>query len=85
MAQIIIEIPDEALPYIKAWVDSRTNAGIIGGWSDAEYARYVDKACTNWLRSEVERSQRETYLKTFKPYDPTVLRSSIPAATAGQV
>ncbi len=47
MPNIIIEIPDEKIQLVKDWVDSRTNAGIVEGWSDAQYAAYVDSYITS--------------------------------------
>lgn len=71
MAQIIVEIPDAKLPLVKAWVDSRTNAGIVEGWSDAQYAAYVDTYITSRLRAEIYNFQMSEYQKDFVFDDPT--------------
>ena len=68
MAQIIIEIPDLKLPLVKAWVDSRVSD--TQGWSDAQYAGYVDGFVTSHLRAMIYGFQQGEYLKDFVFDDP---------------
>ena len=71
MADIIITIPANKLQLVKDWVDSRTNAGINEGWSDAEYADYVDSYITSWFRAQMYQFQMSEYQKSFVFDDPT--------------
>lgn len=72
MAQIIVEIPDAKLPLVKAWVDSRTNAGTVEGWADSDYANYVDVYITSRLRAEIYSFQQNEFVKdNFVFDDPT--------------
>lgn len=71
MPNIIIEIPDEKIQLVKDWVDSRTNAGIVEGWSDAQYAAYVDSYITSHFRAQVYNYQQNEYTKNFVFDDPT--------------
>lgn len=85
MPELIIEIPTEAIPQIKAWVDSRTNEGILNNWTGAEYAAYCDRFLTNYFRSQIEQFERQVYMKSFTFIDPTVLRSSVSVYLLGSM
>ena len=70
MADIIVTIPTDKLPLVKAWVDSRTNEGIVEGWIDAQYAEWVDDFITSHFRSLIYNFQVSEYQKTFVFDDP---------------
>lgn len=85
MANIVIEIPDNKLDVVKAWVQSRVSPATWASWTNADYAKYVDIYLTNILRSEIYRFQQSEWSKSFVFDDPLLVRSSISAYLSGSV
>lgn len=83
MAVFEVEVPDDSITLIKAWVDSVTNAGIVNGWTNAQYSHYVSIRCRDWLRAQVIQSQQVAWLQAFVPDDPIIYRSSVSVFMTG--
>lgn len=69
MADIIVTIPANKLQLVKDWVDSRVSDTV--GWTDQQYADYVDSYITSHFRSIMYQFQMSEYQKSFVFDDPT--------------
>jgi len=69
MAQIIVEIPDEKIPLIQAWVASRMSG--TSDWVSSDFVDYVDSYITGNFKATIYKFQQAQYLQTFTFDDPT--------------
>lgn len=70
MADLTVTIPDNKLQLIKDWVQSRMSPETYAGWTDADYANYVEIYLASRLRAEVLAFQRGEYMNSFVFDDP---------------
>lgn len=70
MADLTVTVPDEKLPLVVAWVQSRMSPASYEGWTNADYQDYVETYLQSRLRAEVRSQQLSDYQETFVFDDP---------------
>ena len=70
MADLTVTVPDNKIPLIKEWVQSRMSPASYQGWVDADYVDYIETYLASILRSQVRKQQANDYQDGFVFDDP---------------